>query len=780
MSCGALQNSTNPKTQAPWSGPVTLTIDGKNAVFDRKWATGKEQLQGPVTRGQPLILEGRGWFFNKEADAWKTSVTLIELGPRYEGIGTIESRDGKTKYRDCTVSVVDVVRMLEKDAAPRASVAEQSAQKTGNEAKVKRPVAPVKQTEVNAGTLTTAKQPTRDETPSQAITEKRPDAPVLQAEVNAGTLNTAKQPTKDETPSQAITPTPTAQLSLATQQYGTPTFSKDENYGSVRQKMLEGGWQPYHDVNADVCANGDARCQGRPEMQACAGSGMANCRFLWKKDGKTIVIFTVGEDAVFDGMEQEDAATKPPVVTVPTQEGVSAPKVVPTTASIPGDVSSSGSVGIGAILTAALGGVVVTILALMGYRRFQKRPSTVENKRTTINKSETTFAGYKAEIKADDANSLIEPKPPSVSREQEEHLFGDMQSVLATSKENKNLTSATTYKSDSNHITPLPIPKLKEIDNVIVWCVAFVPIIGEILERAFNTRAKGFPIYAIFFAYFLVNTILLAIDEWQIKAAGRKGPGIGLIILIPIYLWRRATMLKQAPSYFWVWWIAFLIPLLINNGQFLRWKYISTISSISSIADSAEVKQVKSGTMLLCPLHTVDQLVNGFMGAPSWTSGISTDKEVFVNVIGEIKYAGKPARAMMQFFIDGNNFSFNALEINEVPMAKLVGIGILNKMCDGVSTTTQSTQKATPIPPPEFRNASKVNVVSRSVFESSVVGKSAEEILLILGKPDQTQDIGGIKMWYYLEKTRDPITNNIDEMAQILFRGDLAFSVSFM
>jgi hypothetical protein len=74
-----------------------------------------------------------------------------------------------------------------------------------------------------------------------------------------------------------------------------------ESYSNVRIKMLAAGWQPYHSPEADVC-NNDSRCEGRPEMEACAGSGMANCKFLWKKDSQTMGICTVGDDAVFDSI----------------------------------------------------------------------------------------------------------------------------------------------------------------------------------------------------------------------------------------------------------------------------------------------------------------------------------------------------------------------------------------------------------------------------------------------------------------------------------------------
>ncbi len=74
-----------------------------------------------------------------------------------------------------------------------------------------------------------------------------------------------------------------------------PKFGKNESYKTVRLKMIKAGWKPYHSPEADVCAKGDLRCQGRPEMEACAGTGMANCNFLWKRKDATVAISTLGE-----------------------------------------------------------------------------------------------------------------------------------------------------------------------------------------------------------------------------------------------------------------------------------------------------------------------------------------------------------------------------------------------------------------------------------------------------------------------------------------------------
>lgn len=80
---------------------------------------------------------------------------------------------------------------------------------------------------------------------------------------------------------------------------GLPRLKKGEAYRSVRTKMLRAGWKPYHAPRADKCMAGDKRCQGRPEMEACSGTGVAACRFLWKRRGKTVAILTEGEDVAY-------------------------------------------------------------------------------------------------------------------------------------------------------------------------------------------------------------------------------------------------------------------------------------------------------------------------------------------------------------------------------------------------------------------------------------------------------------------------------------------------
>lgn len=77
---------------------------------------------------------------------------------------------------------------------------------------------------------------------------------------------------------------------------GVPAIKAQTPYGKVRQIMLKHGWNPYHGSNVLPCSQDDVRCQGRPEMQACSDADRGQCTWLWKKNGKIIVINTQDDD----------------------------------------------------------------------------------------------------------------------------------------------------------------------------------------------------------------------------------------------------------------------------------------------------------------------------------------------------------------------------------------------------------------------------------------------------------------------------------------------------
>ena len=69
-----------------------------------------------------------------------------------------------------------------------------------------------------------------------------------------------------------------------------------QDYGKARAALLRQDWQPVALPDADQCMTGDKRCAGRPEMYACAGTGLGQCVFVWRRKAMTIEVVTAGEE----------------------------------------------------------------------------------------------------------------------------------------------------------------------------------------------------------------------------------------------------------------------------------------------------------------------------------------------------------------------------------------------------------------------------------------------------------------------------------------------------
>jgi hypothetical protein len=83
-----------------------------------------------------------------------------------------------------------------------------------------------------------------------------------------------------------------------------PQVAPGTPYSAARAALLAQGWQPLRDPEADRCAEGDPRCAGRPEMVACAGTGLGQCLFAWRRGDIAIEVITAGRDTAVTGLRQ--------------------------------------------------------------------------------------------------------------------------------------------------------------------------------------------------------------------------------------------------------------------------------------------------------------------------------------------------------------------------------------------------------------------------------------------------------------------------------------------
>lgn len=118
----------------------------------------------------------------------------------------------------------------------------------------------------------------------------------------------------------------------------------------------------------------------------------------------------------------------------------------------------------------------------------------------------------------------------------------------------------------------------------------------------------------------------------------------------------------------------------------------AVLLSVACVGDTPAVRMVKSGSLKGCPGSTLDAMVDGFMGKAAWESIVDDDGKTYVNISGDINYADKPVRAVLQFATDTaeRTFEFRSAEFNGVAMIGLVGVGLLEKMCENVTSGSSS------------------------------------------------------------------------------------------
>jgi hypothetical protein len=142
----------------------------------------------------------------------------------------------------------------------------------------------------------------------------------------------------------------------------------------------------------------------------------------------------------------------------------------------------------------------------------------------------------------------------------------------------KNSPFSENFKNDK----PPPITG-DAVNNTLVWWLAFAPLIGQVLEGFFlelfypepkvdydNINSiENYTHYlthtnfnAFWFVTLALNFYLSFQDEKKLQKAGYDTGKLGSTFLIPVYLFKRAEMLKQNNAYFWVWLILFILTLI--------------------------------------------------------------------------------------------------------------------------------------------------------------------------------------------------------------------------
>lgn len=101
------------------------------------------------------------------------------------------------------------------------------------------------------------------------------------------------------------------------------------------------------------------------------------------------------------------------------------------------------------------------------------------------------------------------------------------------------------------------------VNNGLVWTVAFVPILGTLLQYFFAGMFESNPA-DLWFITLALNIGFCAADDKILKNAGHDTKKFGgWVWLVPVYLFKRAQALNQGQGYFIAWMSCFVISFFL-------------------------------------------------------------------------------------------------------------------------------------------------------------------------------------------------------------------------
>lgn len=112
----------------------------------------------------------------------------------------------------------------------------------------------------------------------------------------------------------------------------------------------------------------------------------------------------------------------------------------------------------------------------------------------------------------------------------------------------------------ARHLSGPPPLVGEAVGNVWVWLLAFAPALGEFLA-GFVSALFSIPLGYLWWITLLLNVGLSTLDERKLRLAGHDTSRMGAAWIVPVYLFKRARVLRQNNAYFIVWCVLFALLL---------------------------------------------------------------------------------------------------------------------------------------------------------------------------------------------------------------------------
>jgi hypothetical protein len=184
-------------------------------------------------------------------------------------------------------------------------------------------------------------------------------------------------------------------------------------------------------------------------------------------------------------------------------------------------------------------------------------------------------------------------------------------------------------------------PSQSKPSDVYFWSLALFPIILGIIAIALSATIDSDIVLVIYWIIAIaVNVLLVVADSNELKKHGLESNALIGILLIPVYLYRRAKTLKSPQTGLIVWFVAFFLSFLLqtigasNVGSLQKTDYVETYITDWLLENEFATADV----FVLCPDTVLFKPQTTFMCSANSSFGDIVLQVTVENVEGDVTW----------------------------------------------------------------------------------------------------------------------------------------------
>jgi hypothetical protein len=107
-------------------------------------------------------------------------------------------------------------------------------------------------------------------------------------------------------------------------------------------------------------------------------------------------------------------------------------------------------------------------------------------------------------------------------------------------------------------------PPLIAVNNTLIWWLAFMPIIGCLVEFGAATAFRT-TLVSVWWITVILNSVVAIWDDVVVRKAGHRVGAFWALFLVPVYVFRRSAVVDHNYGYSIMWVVSFLVSIVLGG-----------------------------------------------------------------------------------------------------------------------------------------------------------------------------------------------------------------------